>query len=323
MNHFQIVAGALLEGRVVPFLGAGVNLSDTPTNSRINPASLSWSQTSQGFPSGRDLARLLATDLLQTKPRVCQRCGVEKPVLDLTKVSQDVVTFLNEGPLYHMLHTIFAHRNPAPTTAHAFLASVTRGPNGTHALVVTTNYDDLMEQAFANVSKSPDIVFFNPGDRKYPCRFYHRAPGGDIRPITDATGDSEEFCKERPTVLKIHGTVDRDDARQHEAWVITEDDYIDYLADQPLNQLLPARLLARLQSNHLLLLGYSLRDWNFRVFLRRLQLKPSDRFRAWAVVASASTEEKKYWSRHEVDVIEMNVSRYLGLLNKALTRERR
>jgi len=69
----------------------------------------------------------------------------------------------------------------------------------------------------------------------------------------------------------VHGTIDRANA-DRESFVITEDQYIEYLSEEPMEKLLPPRLLQKMrEKHHLLFLGYSLHDWNFRVFLRRLK----------------------------------------------------
>lgn len=53
-GHARLVANKLLEGRVVPFLGAGVNLCDRPDG-------FVWEGSEQRYlPSGWELARELA-----------------------------------------------------------------------------------------------------------------------------------------------------------------------------------------------------------------------------------------------------------------------
>lgn len=54
----------------------------------------------------------------------------------------------------------------------------------------------------------------------------------------------------RTVVLKIHGGLDRLDAT-HDSYVITEDDYIDYLTRTSPNELIPAKLLAKLLNSHI------------------------------------------------------------------------
>ena len=119
-----------------------------------------------------------------------------------------------------------------------------------------------MEEAFRSAGQSFDLVYYdpeNPDSGGTPRgRFLHEKPGSAAEAIDRPNEYDYPFLEERPTVLKIHGT------KGHPV-VITEDHYIDYLADEAFTKL-PKRLLTRLCNSHLLFLGYSLRDWNFRVF---------------------------------------------------------
>src|SRR5205085_3034638 len=74
---------------------------------------------------------------------------------------------------------------------------------------------------------------------------------------------------ERAVILKIHGAVDRTNSDE-DSFVITEDDYLDYLTRADISSLLPVSLAARLRKSHYLFLGYRLRDWNLPVILHRL-----------------------------------------------------
>jgi len=100
--------------------------------------------------------------------------------------------------------------------------------------------------------------------------------------------------------------------------VITEDHYIEYLAEEALEKLLPNDFLIKLRSNHLLFLGYSLRDWNLRVFLRRLKRNPKQAYKAWAVLPYADAVEEQFWQRQEVGIIKVTLKTYIDSLEKEL-----
>jgi len=182
-------------------------------------------------------------------------------------------------------------------------------------LIVTTNYDDLMEQALTHQA-SCDLVFYDPEER--PSRFWHRKPDGAVVKIVDPTTYDYPFFDRRPVVLKIHGSIDRSN-QGREGFVITEDHYIEYLAEEPLEKLLPQDLIIKLRSNHLLFLGYSLRDWNLRVFLRRLKRNPKQTRKAWAVLPSADAVEAQFWQRQEVEVIRATLETYMEALRNHLS----
>ena len=66
------------------------------------------------------------------------------------------------------------------------------------------------------------------------ARFVHIRPDGERVPIPKHTDYRGFALEERSVILKIHGAVDRGDETA-DSYVITEDHYIDYLAqDEPL-----------------------------------------------------------------------------------------
>jgi hypothetical protein len=242
--HYRQVAKAMvLEGRVVPLLGAGVNLCGRPENE-------GWGHGTSYLPSGSELARHLADFF-----------DYPEAGRDLVRVSQYVSVVLGDAPLYDELHEVFAAEY-TPTPLHVFLASVpalvTRQdspPHDRYQLVVTTNYDDALERAFEAAGEEYDLVsYVADGDDR--GKFRHRPPG-DESVVIDRPNEYAELSLERRTViLKIHGAIDRAD-RDRDSYVITEDDYIDYLTRTDISGLVPMTLAAKLKTSHILFLGYT------------------------------------------------------------------
>ena len=129
-------------------------------------------------------------------------------------------------------------------------------------LVLTTNYDDALERAFeaAGEPYRAALVRGQEGPRRalHPPR---------------ATGRSSPFRKPNEyaarrasaVILKLHGAVDRVDP-EGDSYVITEDDYIDYLtrSDIAADQI-PIR--CAMAGQPLPVPRLHLRDWNLRVIL--------------------------------------------------------
>ncbi len=88
-SHYDTILRATADGRVVPLLGAGVNLCGRPKDA-------AW-QHGRYLPSGAELASHLAG--LFGYP--------EGELLDLLRVSQYVEVTLGSGPLYDKLHELF------------------------------------------------------------------------------------------------------------------------------------------------------------------------------------------------------------------------
>src|SRR5207249_7940101 len=81
---------------------------------------------------------------------------------------------------------------------------------------------------------------------------------------------TELSLERRTVILKLHGQVDRGPDREWESFVVTEDDYIDYLSRSDVAGAVPVALAAKLRRSHFLFLGYRMGDWNLRVILNRL-----------------------------------------------------
>jgi hypothetical protein len=99
-------------------------------------------------------------------------------------------------------------------------------------------------------------------------------------PNTYAT---ELSLERRTVILKLHGQVDRGPEREWESFVVTEDDYIDYLA-----------------------------DWNLRVIVNWSEQPLT--YRSWAVQPEPMPLEREFWRRRDVELHELPFEQYLGIL---------
>jgi hypothetical protein len=116
-------------------------------------------------------------------------------------------------------------------------------------IVLTTNYDDLYEQALRRAGKNPRVVV------------YSRSRGARIT--------TEDLTGSRPVIFKLHG-----DMSQPESLVITENDYIDFvglMTEKGARHPIPLPLKSRLMRSATLFLGYSLADYNLRLLFHTLR----------------------------------------------------
>jgi len=263
-----------------------------------------------GFDGAGDLATHLARafDVPNDRP------------VDLTRVSQYVATMKGSGPLYDELHLRFgAAVEPGPL--HRFLARLPRllrDRGAPHQLIVSTNYDLALERAFEGAGEELDVVaYVATGSQR--GRFWHRPPGEPPRPIEVPNTYAVELSLERRTVLlKLHGAVDPLPEREWESFVITEDDYIDYLGHSELAAVVPVSLAAKLRRSHFLFLGYEMADWNLRLILNRVWGERPVAYRSWAVQRSPSTLAQAFWRRYDVTVLDVEPESYVDLLEQRL-----
>ena len=243
----------------------------------------------------------------------------DRPV-DLTRISQYVATMQGSGPLYDELHTRFeAAVEPSPL--HRFLArlpALLRERGAPHQLIVTTNYDLALERAFEEAGEELDIVSY-VATGTHRGRFWHRPPGEPPRPIDVPNTYATELSLERRTILlKLHGAVDPLPEREWESFVITEDDYIDYLGHSELTAVVPVALAARLRRSHFLFLGYEMADWNLRLILNRIWGERPVGYRSWAVQRSPSPLAQAFWRRFDVAALDVDPRTYVELLERRL-----
>ena len=300
-SHCRMVVRALLKGWVVPFLGAGVNLCGRPDDS-------TW-ERGRYLPSGAELAEHLAAAYDYS----------DSDRADLARVSQYIAVMTGDGPLYRDLRDVFDNDYP-PTALHEFLASLPevlrRSGGGRFPLIVTTNYDDALERAFRAAGEPYDLVWY-VAEGEARGRFVHRPPDGESRVIDRSNQYGDLELDARTVILKIHGAVDRTD-RTRDSYVVTEDDYIDYLTHEDVRNLIPITLVQKLQESHFLFLGYSMRDWNLRVILRRIWHEQTLNWESWAVQRRPREIERKFWSRHGVEILDVRLEEYVEGLRAAL-----
>jgi hypothetical protein len=262
------------------------------------------------------LVPVLATDVGALAVELAARFGYVESDHPLTRVSQYVALMKGSGPLYDELHAL-VEANVAPTEVHRFFASLPpllRERGAPHQLIVTTSWDLALEQAFLDAGEEFDVVAYVAAGR-HRGRFCHVAPDGEVELIESPNTYSRELSLDRRTViLKLHGRVDRSPEREWESFVVTEDDYIDYLVRTDVSSAVPVRLAAKLRRSHFLFVGYSMSDWNLRVVLNRLWGEQPLSYRSWAVHSESKPLEREFWRRRDVDVIELPLERYVEVL---------
>ena len=191
-------------------------------------------------------------------------------------------------------------------------------------MVVTTNYDDTLERAFGEANEPYDLAVYMASQRHpHYGKFIHVPFKEEPRVAAPANGytafpfnkfDAAEL--ERAVIVKIHGGVDSDSWRDN--YVIKEDDYIDYLSHGGIDEVVPLPIKDKLRNSQLLFLGYSMRDWNLRVFLQRLfgQHLPNN---SWAIQREPSKLDAKFWKNMSVELFSAPLGSYVDQLTKQLT----
>jgi hypothetical protein len=324
-GHVRKIVEAILAGKVVPFLGADINLCDRPKTA--DGHNQPWTPDSPFPPSNQELAAYidsygteLGTSYLQqltcpfAEMRELEQLPAECPLrrggavlrLPVQNVSQNLYANSKDGAtiLYEALSSLFG-KVYTPNSLHRFFAKVpsllrSRSRTPIYPLIVTSCFDSTLEQAFAEAGEEIDLVSF-VSESKSEC-FRHQSPDGKRTEITEPNKYANLDLGKRPVVLKLYG------GYESESFQIKEDDYIDYLSNRDMAELIPSSLLRILRADNTTMwfLGYGLSLWNQRVILRRLwqeKLETSDK-PWWAIQAHPDPMDVRIWDRYSVQTLQ-------------------
>lgn len=302
-NHIKAVVKAIVNGRLLPFLGAGASLCGRPHRAAY--------ERGRYLPNATELAMHLAESFSYPS-------GEPK---DLLRVAQYVFVAHGSAPLYEDLRAVFDADYPS-TSLHQLLANIpgilrTRGYPPRYQLIVTTNYDNLLERAFNAVNEPFDLVTY-VAEGANRGKFRHQTPDGTVHLIEQPNEYPELTLERQSVIMKIHGTVDRAH-RERDSFIITEDHYIDYLTHVEVSQFVPVMLAKKLSMSNFLFLGYSLADWNLRVILHRIWGEQQERsYQPWAIQLNPKWLDEKFWKRRGVDIINKPLGDYATALKEGL-----
>ncbi len=310
-EHYEEVLDYIVhEGTLVPLLGSRVNACD-----RTEP----WQDDSGTLPDDMELADNLA-----------RRFRLESQSRDLAEVSQYVSETRGKPDLYRSLRQILGAESK-PNSVHRYLSLL---PSRLAALdlpkryqlIITTNYDNSLELAFQEAEEPYDLAVYMASG-PFKGRFVHFPFDGEPEVIavpnkyTKLPVD-DDLELERSLIVKIHGAVDGGEGsfQWKENYVITEDQYIEYLSESPADSLIPIQILQKLKSCHCLFLGYTMRDWRLRVFLKRIWPGGSIEAKSWAIEESPDLLEKEFWSHAgRVDLLNASLAEYVTALNSTMS----
>lgn len=295
---YELILDGLRKGDVIPFLGSGASL----------PAGLldrDWDQEAR-YPRAAELATFLA-----------KRVNYPEPQQDLASVAQWYVVVGGRPRLRNELHDIFA-RDHSTTSLHSFLAELERP-----LLIITTNWDDLLERAFRAHGRPFDLIVYTNDSKRgeQPLWWPHDRLEPEFKQSNKLTVDLDS----RTVIYKMHGAVDRR-AVERDQYVITEDDYIEFMTRMTRQKAVPVGIATALQQRSFLFLGYGLRDWNFRVLLNgiydrrdKLLARYHDVPTSWAIQERVSPLEQRFWQNRGVEVFELSIADFVANLSNVVS----
>jgi hypothetical protein len=308
--HYESVIDALKSGQLIPFLGLDINLHGRQPEKNWEPG--------HNLPSNNELTEYLARSFGYPS----------SDVPDLACVAQ-YATVKEKGPsqLYEKLLEIFSGCQTV-NPIHKFFAKLpgtlqtkkyphTTDPFLSRFIVVTTTYDNLVEQAFKDGIPEFHVISYIARD-EHKGKFLHtKFFNSHTEDRLIPTGGANEYlglADQNPVILKLPGAVDL--VERYQRFAITEDDYFDYLKYIDRSDALPSNLMSKLKRSHHLFLGYSLRDWNVRALFYRLWGDDKPNSESWAIHPDNQDIDNKFWEASHVESISIRLEDYIAGLSR-------
>jgi hypothetical protein len=293
---YGLIWSSWKEGCVVPFLGAGASLVGRPPDAVFDPNQPKF------LPSGLDLSLCLA-DEAEFPAREEWEKG------DLGRVSSYYVEMGGRKALRRRLRQMLMPV-AQPSALHRLMAAIP-----VPQVIVATNYDTLVEQAFIAVGKPFDVVMY-PADRKDIANSILWWPYKSTDPLVVKPNELDIDLSCHTVIYKMHGSI----FRETETWdnfVITEEDYVDFLSRMTTNAAVPSLFYPYFRERSFLFLGYSLRDWNLRVVLNNLNKYFASRTAtgaeenemppSWSIQLNPSELERRLWAKKNVNIFNVDL----------------
>jgi hypothetical protein len=229
----KLIADVVAQGQCILFLGAGAH-APPPEDSRfVYPAEARP-------PLGSALSRQLATSL-------GDELGAELPDEDPRNLQRIALFYELRRSRNQLVQAIrgSVQEGKRPSPALRALAEMD------FPIVITTNYDQLFENALVLAGKQPRVTIYTPN--------------------LEETVDHKNPTVASPVVFKVHGDIDR-----LETIVVTDEDYIQFvlrMSNKDPYDPLPLTLKYHLNVWTTVFVGYSLLDYNLRLLFKSLRWK--------------------------------------------------
>ena len=285
--------------------------------------------------------RLITRTVLRSLAMETGLTSVSAPLLSAASYLEYVD---DRSALWELLKRMFQTKE-TPTKIHELIAEAARSYLETEPsddyLIVTTNYDRLMEIAL-DVAKIPYYVITVPRpqrDTQLEGRVAVR-----LSDTVRSTMDTREFelvqkkitgAQSQPAknfvftlpnpkrlvcIYKIHGCLFPAEPDE-DSVVITDEDYIQYIYRDAKHGMLPAHIRNLLVDKSLLFLGYSFSDWNIRSHYELIAkerqtsgLKPK---RDYAVMREFSSYDNGFFRKKDIHIIETELAKFCNGITEA------
>jgi nucleoside phosphorylase len=342
-SRYKPIINALTRGSLVPFLGPGINpefyIDLANDFADFVETDLQIQSEEYALSSEELIHRLIGVPCLECHYQLAKRpsdCPIRKRIkgasdcplyirqelavskIDLRHIAEYYISHNNLLDLYGQLYESLTEiENKDSKNLHEFLANLPyfmllkgypkRNIGLPYQLIVTTNYDTMLEQAFEDAKQPFDVVFYvAAGDEK--GKFKHQPYKEDVR-IIDSPSDyqlpirlpGDNVAEPHVIILKLFGTCDQD----RQTFFVTTEPQLTLLLDN-LQLNLPRSLMSVLNQSSILFMGYSPRDTDLDRVLRCLWAKKKIPYQSYLIhQALPGYLDEEIWDPRNVSLIKI------------------
>jgi hypothetical protein len=198
---------------------------------------------------------------------------------------------------------------------------------GEDYLIITTNYDRLIERALDGVNVAYLTLTVDKNNRNV----YAMPSPGLKDHLKQSDREYERFQKKlEPQVIsqfslpkmrslaiiyKIHGSLS---PLKHNSIILSDEDYVTFI--QRLEGMVPAPIPPLLHDKGFMMFGYSFSDWNIRALFKSFEKFTISRGDIWAVVRQYDRFEQGYFEHNQINVLKTTLEEFVSKVwNAGLT----
>lgn len=276
----------------------------------------------QRFPE--QLLRADEKEQVETLQLLSRVTRIAHPPEALTSITSYYEKLLGRPRLWKLLKDIFESKK-VPTPTHRLLAQAAKfniDQKAQDYLIITTNYDCLMEEALDELKVPYVVLTTKKGNNpKVLARFSPTIPNGAaLKQDYSNTSKPGNFYLEKSdpwaVIYKIHGCLSPEAEYPEDGVVISDNDYVSYVTRMGTEGgLIPNHVRKLMLDKPLWFLGYSLSDWNVRSIYGTLK-ESSDPDKAglpdYAVMYSVGEFEKLFFEKNNITILQTSLNEFVG-----------
>jgi hypothetical protein len=343
--------------RMAAFIAVSLNKAEKDSPDLSDDQLRDYLQNDKSPPSARQLARLFCnlstyssleqvvdnlqeffppgfidasrTDQINTLKRLGRITRLADPPDPLTSITSYYENKVGRDALWSNLSLVISGKNE-PALTHKLIAAAAKHHFSKYNkplqdyLILTTNYDCLMEDALDTAGVDYVVLTMRKSDQKVLVRFSDGIEDAEnLSQLNSESSYPHQFFLEKPQnlvlVCKMHGCLNPRLKNTDDGVVISDNDYVDYIEQMNSAQgTIPAYVRKIMQDKAFLFLGYSFADWNIRSVFQTIRKKRSEnlKFRDFAVTSYLGEYEQQFFHKNNVSVLKTDLNAFTsGTIN--------